>query len=532
MVAELNNTFGERLPQLLDGGGGRYEAEKRLHVSPFNGLDQRYEYAFSEPGDEVWARIHVREGGRHPLTAVLHGRRQELTNASLARFLVRYPLMPLQVVGLIHWQALKLFAKRVPFHRKPPFVPGSGRCVDEHCGNARGAPPASAAPRTCRAAAARARARRRRGRGARGPHARRTSGVASATARPCGSRSRTNASSRVSRRGARSGSASRTRRGNGAPTTSSRSSSCCCGTPSAGRRRHPHLTRFLPARPRLNRRQGPLAARRNIEAHYDLGNALFELMLDASMTYSCAIFEDENEPLEEAQLRKLRRVCEQLRLEPGENVLEIGCGWGSFALVAAREYGVRVTGLTLSPAQAELARERVGLPGSRTASRSSWRTTASTEGSYDKVASIEMIEAIGERQLPMFFAAVERFLAPGGVACVQTILVPDERWPRYRRTPDWIERHVFPGCLIPSLGALRSAIAHASGLQIDGIEEIGPHYAETLRRWRQRFHDTLEDVRALGYDERFVRTWDFYLAFCEAAFRTRWLGDAQLVLRR
>lgn len=126
MVAELNNTFGERLPQLLDGGSRRYDVEKRLHVSPFNGLDQSYEYAFSEPGDEVWARIHVREDGRHPLTAVLHGRRRELTNASLARFLVRYPLMPLQVVGLIHWQALKLFAKRVPFHRKPPFVPGSG----------------------------------------------------------------------------------------------------------------------------------------------------------------------------------------------------------------------------------------------------------------------------------------------------------------------------------------------------------------------------------------------------------------------
>lgn len=126
IVAELSNTFGERLPELLDGGQRRYEHRKRLHVSPFFGLDQTYEYVFSEPEDEVWARIHVHEGGRTPLTAVLHGRRTELTNASLARFLVRYPLMPVQVVGLIHWQALKLFAKRVPFHHKPPFVPGVG----------------------------------------------------------------------------------------------------------------------------------------------------------------------------------------------------------------------------------------------------------------------------------------------------------------------------------------------------------------------------------------------------------------------
>ncbi len=143
-----------------------------------------------------------------------------------------------------------------------------------------------------------------------------------------------------------------------------------------------------------------------------------------------------------------------------------------------------------------------------------------------------MIEAIGERQFPTFFAACDRFLAPGGVACVQTILVPDERFPRYRRSPDWIERYVFPGCLIPSLAALTSAMSRASRLHVVGLEEIGSHYAETLRRWRERFRASLDDVRRLGYDERFTRTWDFYLAFCEAAFRTRWLHDAQIVLAR
>ena len=300
----------------------------------------------------------------------------------------------------------------------------------------------------------------------------------------------------------------------------------------AARVRHPRLARLLSARPRPNRRQGLVTARRNIATHYDLGNDLFRLMLDPSLTYSCAIFEQPDEPLEEAQHRKLRHVCDQLGLEPGDSVLEIGCGWGSFALVAAGEYGAHVTGLTLSHAQADLARERVDAAG--LAGRVEIRVEDYREhrGSYDKLASIEMIEAIGEHQFPNFFGACDRFLEPDGTACVQTILVPDERWPRYRRSPDWIERHVFPGCLIPSLSALTTAMAHASRLRMVGMEEIGVHYAETLRRWRGNFRASLDEVRALGYDERFVRTWDFYLAFCEAAFRTRWLRDLQIVLAR
>ena len=191
-----------------------------------------------------------------------------------------------------------------------------------------------------------------------------------------------------------------------------------------------------------------------------------------------------------------------------------------------------MTGLTISPAQAALARERVAAAGLAGRVRILEQDYRAHEGSYSKLASVEMIEAIGERQFPTFFAACDRLLAPGGVACIQTILMPDERYARYRRSPDWIERYVFPGCLIPSLGALRRAMAEASGLTIRADEEIGAHYAETLRRWRARFHAGLPRVRELGYDDRFVRTWDFYLAFCEAAFRTRWLHDAQLVLAR
>ncbi len=298
----------------------------------------------------------------------------------------------------------------------------------------------------------------------------------------------------------------------------------------AARERHPRWHRLMTARPRLRRRNGLSRARHRIAYHYDLGNELYRLMLDETLTYSCGIFEDEAEPLEAAQLRKLHLVCEKLALTPDDRVLEIGCGWGSFALVAAGEYGAHVTGLTISHEQATLARERVEAAGLSHLVEIREQDYRTADDRYTKVASIEMLEAIGEEQWPEFFAAIDRALEPGGRALVQTILIPDQRFARYRRTPDWIERYVFPGCLIPSLAALTPVVAASSRLQMLDVEEIGPNYAETLRRWRQRFHASLPSVRALGYDRRFERTWDFYLASCEAGFRTRWLRDAQLVL--
>jgi cyclopropane-fatty-acyl-phospholipid synthase len=269
-----------------------------------------------------------------------------------------------------------------------------------------------------------------------------------------------------------------------------------------------------------------LRARRNIAYHYDLGNDLFELMLDETMTYSCAIFERHDESLADAQTRKYSLICEKLQLGPQDRVLEIGCGWGGFALFAAREYGCTVTGLTISAQQAALARERTAGFDIRILEED-YRVH---EGSYTKVASIEMLEAIGERQYSTYFETIDRLLEPGGVACIQTILVPDDRWDRYRKAPDWIERYVFPGCLIPSLTALTRAMTGGSNLMVHEVQEIGSHYAETLRRWRAAFHERIAGVRALGYDERFERTWDFYLAFSEAAFRTRALRNVQLTL--
>ncbi len=291
--------------------------------------------------------------------------------------------------------------------------------------------------------------------------------------------------------------------------------------------RHRFVRRLLESRPRLNRRNGLLGAKRNIAYHYDLGNDLFGLMLDETMTYSCAVFERPDQPLAQAQQLKYRRICDKLDLQPHDRVLEIGCGWGGFARLAAGEYGCSVTGLTISAEQAALARTRTAGLDVRVLEQD-YRLH---EGSYTKVASIEMLEAIGERQFSTYFETIDRLLEPGGVACIQTILVPDERWVRYRKTPDWIERYVFPGCLIPSLGALTRAMA-GSKLTPRDVDEIGPHYAETLRRWRASFHEHIAEVRGLGHDRRFERTWDFYLAFCEAAFRTGTLRNAQLTLAR
>ncbi len=296
-------------------------------------------------------------------------------------------------------------------------------------------------------------------------------------------------------------------------------------------RRDSRLARLERFRPHLTPRQSLRKARRNIGYHYDLGNDFYRLFLDESMTYSCAVWE-EGDTLEQAQERKLRQICDKLELRPGDHVLEIGCGWGSFALMAASEYGARVTGVTISQQQLELARERVAAAGLSDRVDIRFQDYRTLEGQFSKIASIEMLEAIGYAQYPTFFAACDRLLAPGGLAAIQVIGMPDQRFERYRRKEDWIQRYIFPGSLLPSLEALQAAMSRSSELIVVGLEEIGPHYADTLRAWRETFLARLPEVRALGFDERFVRTWDFYLASCEALFRTRAIRDMQLVLGR
>ena len=295
---------------------------------------------------------------------------------------------------------------------------------------------------------------------------------------------------------------------------------------------HPALQRLYrlqELRPDRRARQTLEVAKDSIHAHYDLGNDLFELMLDPTMTYSCAYWERPGMTLEEGQRAKIRHICEKIRLGPGDHVLEIGCGWGSFAIQAASEVGCRVTALTLSPSQARLARERVFAAGLDDLVEIREQDYRLTRGQFSRIVSIEMFEAIGLAEYENYFAAVDRLLTADGVACVQTIGVPDWRFERYRRRPDWIQQVIFPGSLLPSLEAITKAVA-VTRLQVHGVEEIGFGYARTLREWRENVCGNVDRLRELGYDERFLRLWTFYLTYCEAGFAIRSLRDMQLVL--
>ena len=264
---------------------------------------------------------------------------------------------------------------------------------------------------------------------------------------------------------------------------------------------------------RANTRAG---SRRNIHAHYDLGNAFYQLWLDPSMTYSSALFEgDSTRSLEDAQYAKNRRLLDELALPSGASVLEIGCGWGGFAEAAAAR-GLHVTGLTLSTEQLAYARERLSLTAHGQA-RFVLRDYRDETGVYDGIASVEMFEAVGERYWQAWFQSVARCLRPGGRAAIQTITIDEALFERYRRGTDFIQQYVFPGGMLPTRSGF-AVLAREAGLQVLAQHSFGPDYALTLKLWRERFMSVLDQVRALGFDDRFIRTWEFYLAYCEAAF--------------
>lgn len=280
------------------------------------------------------------------------------------------------------------------------------------------------------------------------------------------------------------------------------------------------------------RRNSPSGAKANIRAHYDLGNEFFRLFLDPTLCYSSAVFERPGATLEEASTAKMERLCQKLRLAPGDRLLEIGTGWGGFAIHAASRFGCRVTTATISREQFELARARVAAAGLADRVDVLFQDYRHLTGRFDKIASIEMIEAVGHDFLPLFFGKCRELLADDGVLALQAITMADHRYERYRRSVDFIQHSIFPGSLCPSLSALAAAAARASDFRLVHLEEFGPHYARTLALWRERFTSNAGAVRALGFPERFVRLWLYYLAYCEAGFLERTIGVAQLVYQR
>ena len=291
-------------------------------------------------------------------------------------------------------------------------------------------------------------------------------------------------------------------------------------------------SRIVHALRRLREANTLRGSRRNIRRHYDLSNDFFALFLDPSMTYSAGVFPGADATLEAAQHEKLDGICRAISLRRGQQVLEIGCGWGSFAIHAARNYGARVVGLTLSAEQQRLAVARVAAAGLKEQIKIELCDYRTVTGRFDHIVSIEMFEAVGFEYYDAFFGACERLLAPAGCLFLQTIAFPDQGFARYRRDYDWLRKYIFPGSLLASLHGITDSLRRVTTLRLESLRDVGPDYARTLAAWRERFLARRDAVLALGFDERFVRQWDYYLASCEAAFAVRYLSDLQLVMRR
>jgi len=281
---------------------------------------------------------------------------------------------------------------------------------------------------------------------------------------------------------------------------------------------------------RRNRNTKP-GSRRNIRAHYDLGNDFYQLWLDETMTYSSALFESGEESLADAQRNKYRAMAEGAGLSEGQHVLEIGTGWGGFALYAAGELGCKVTTLTISQAQHDLAIERISAAGLDDLVEVQLRDYRDVEGTYDAIVSIEMLEAVGAEYYRDFFQACDRALEPGGRMSIQVITFPHDAYEAQLRGANWIQRHIFPGGVLPSLSAIESSLA-STRLLVTGVRDIRDSYALTLRAWRERFYQQLDAVREQGFDERFVRMWDYYLSISEAGFRTGMTQDLQITFEK
>ena len=269
----------------------------------------------------------------------------------------------------------------------------------------------------------------------------------------------------------------------------------------------------------------------NIHAHYDIGNPFFELFLDETLTYSSAVFAYEGQPLADAQANKYQRMCEFAGITAESRVLEIGSGWGGFAIHAAREYGCHVTTVTISQEQFDLAAERIREAGLSDRIDIRLMDYRDITGEFDSIVSIEMFEAVGAEFFETFFLKCSSLLKPGGKLAMQVITVPDRNFEAQKRGVNWIQKYIFPGGVLPSLAAMEQANAQ-TGLIIASVDHIGKHYAVTLRQWRKTFWNRIDDVRALGYDDRFVRTWDYYFAACEAGFLTSTTDDIQIVFEK
>jgi cyclopropane-fatty-acyl-phospholipid synthase len=533
-IAEVNNTFHERHVYLLrppEGGAWSWPVDarhaKEFHVSPFNDRAGEYAFHFEPLLGSLDIRIDLWRKGERVMKTLWAGAERPLTTRAVARTLAERPFSALLAMPRITWEAARLFwGKALAVYRKP-------YAAHPHTLIAKG-------PTRLERAGARAmdalfrRIERGRLRVVLPDGEERLYGDGN----PIGAPSMRIASYAFFRKLLVGGAV-----GFGEAWTEEvwdsedpagvlRVLADNHDALRGGGRRMSRLTR--PARRLLHalRDNTRLGSRRNIRAHYDYGNEFFSTFLDPRMMYSCGIYERDSSTLADAQAVKIERILEKLRLRPEHRLLEIGSGWGGFAVEAARRTGCRVTSITLSKEQLRIARERAEREGVADRVFFEYRDYRDVEGTFDRIVSLEMLEAVGHRRLGTYFAACDRILAPGGRAVLQVITIPDQRYDEYRRNPDWIQKYIFPGGMLPSLDAMSRAMTRRSRLIVEHLENIGPDYAPTLRDWREAFERSRDRLLELGYPERIQRMWRYYFAYCEAGFAARILNDLQLVLVR
>ena len=533
MVAEVNNTYGERHVYVMknEAAPGEYPlrcvAEKAFYVSPFNDMQGRYEMSFSPPGGELEIHVDLYKAGEKIFTAGLFGDARELTLMNQAFILIRHPVIPHLTIPRIYFEAAKLsFLKKLGMHDRPaPVSPMTIRKI-----------PPTALQRQSRKI---------------------LEGLLAGIGKGTLEIVQTDGSVR-SFGGRAPGHAVRIMINDNrfypkvvlggevglgeAFMEGYWDSDDLVGLIEVlidNREAISEGDTVLSAAPRaldramdFLRRNTMSGSRKNIKEHYDLGNAFFETFLDKTMTYSCGLFLSEYDTLEQAQRNKLHAIIDKAGISEGDHVLEVGCGWGSFAIEAVRRTGCRVTGITISRQQMEYARHRVREEGLEESIDIAFEDYRTVRGLFDRIVSIEMIEAVGHRYLGTFFASCDRLLAPGGVAVIQAITMPDNRYTKHMQASNWIKRHIFPGGHLPSLTALCNAMTAHSSLMIQDVENIGLHYAKTLRKWCRNLIDADAVIAAMGFDRSFRRKWWYYFSMCEAQFAKKVISDLQIVLAR
>jgi len=533
VVAEVNNTFGERHFYILDKKKARsgskitFVQDKEFHVSPFNDRRGYYELSFSFTGEKVLIEVILFRDREKIMTARLTGKASELTSSTLRKTLVRFPFTVLLTVIRIYKEAAKLFfIKKLKYHKKP--APSSAMTI-------------TVSPLKFRQKVARRVVT---------AFLRRFMQGALAVTFPNGETQRFGG-------GSAPADADITIKGHdffwkvftkgdigfGESYTSGLWDSSDVpallrfsidAIQSISERKNfliklsRRVKRIIHPVPRNSLR----GSKKNIYAHYDLGNDFFKTFLDKKLIYSSALYHDAKDTLEKAQMNKILAVMEKASIGPGDRVLEIGSGWGGFAIEAARRKGCHVTTTTISQQQYDYVTglvKKYKLQKKITVLKQDYRHV---KGQFDKIVSIEMLEAIGIEYFGRFFKRCEALLKPGGIMVHQIIMMPDHRFRHYRNNRDWVREYIFPGGILPSLSVLTRAMEKHSSFYIEDLENIGPHYARTLYEWRRRFDSAAEKLMQMGYDEEFQRKWRYYLMVCEAAFAKRIIYDAVIVFSR